>query len=75
LQLITEKKGYYAIKQPKHEFVSTELYENIFFIKPYQSLSTIPITEHPIIESMFLIPAKKQWNPAINGRTTLLQQH
>ncbi len=49
LQLSSEKKDIYVAKKPEFETVSPELHKNIFFMKPYQSLSIISINTHHII--------------------------
>ena len=49
LNFSLDKNDLYFIKQPENEFVSSELKNNIFFIKPNYFLNIIPINKHHII--------------------------
>lgn len=51
LNLSLEKKDFYVSKQPEQESVSSDLKKNIFFIKPYDFLNTIPIRKHHVVHN------------------------
>ncbi|WP_139262047.1 hypothetical protein [Dysgonomonas macrotermitis] len=49
IQLNQEEKDLYIAKKPEREYVSDELKQNVFFMKPYDFLNIIPIQKHDVV--------------------------